>query len=60
MHTYSNKVIEPQKIKLLNFQQDISAEKILKYLIDKNFDYVKENLELLYKYYNYIYQEGEM
>ena len=59
MHTYSNKVIEPQKIKLLKFQQDISAEKILKYLIDKNFDYVKENLELLYKYYNYIYQEGE-
>lgn len=56
MHTYSNKVIEPYKIKLLQYKNDISAEKILKYLIDKNFNYVKENCELLYKYYNYIYE----
>jgi len=53
MHTYSNKIIEPSKIKLLQYQDDISAEKILKYLIENNFEYVKENCGLLYKYYYY-------
>ncbi len=56
MHTYSNKVIEPQKIKVLLFQNEISAEKIVKYLVENNFDYVKKNCELLYKFYNYVYK----
>ena len=58
MHTYSDKVIEPSKIKLLQYQNDISAEKILRYLIESNFNYVKENCDLLYKYYGYIYKES--
>ena len=52
MHTYSNKVIEPYKIKLLLYKNEISAEKIVKYFVEKNFEYVKENCELLYKFYN--------
>ena len=56
MHTYSNKVIVPQKIKVLLFQNEISAEKIVKYLIENNFEYVKKNCELLYEFYNYIYK----
>ncbi len=55
MHTYSNKIIEPYKIKILQYQNSISADKILKYLIENNFNYVRENCDLLYKYYNYIY-----
>lgn len=58
MHTYSDKVIEPSKIKLLQYQNDISAEKNLRYLIESNFYYVKENCDLLYKYYVYIYKES--
>lgn len=58
MHTYFDKVIEPSKIKLLQYQNDISAEKILRYLIESNFNYVKENCVLLYKYYVYIYKES--
>ncbi len=57
MHTYSDKVIEPSKIKLLQYQNNISAEKIFRYLIESNFNYVKENCVLLYKYYVYIYKE---
>lgn len=55
MHTYSNKIIEPTKIKVLQYKNSISAQIILKYLIERNFEYVMENCELLYKYYNFIY-----
>ncbi len=36
MHTFSNKIIEPNKISLLNYNKDYSASSILKYLIEKN------------------------
>lgn len=55
MHTYTNKVIEKQKIHLLKYQEEYTADKILKYLIDKNMEFVKSNCELLYRYYQYIY-----
>ena len=55
MHTISNKIINPQKIQVLRLNNETSASEILKYLIENNLDYVKENCELLYKYYQYIY-----
>lgn len=48
MHTYSNKIINPCKISILK-------SKILKELIEKNIDFVTENCNFLYEYYNYIY-----
>ena len=57
MHTFSNKIIKPNKISLLNYNTDYSASNILKYLIEKNSSFVKEHCENLYKYYNFIYKE---
>ncbi len=54
MHTYSNKVIEPQKIALLNMNGNDNANTILITLIEKNIDYVKDNCDFLYEYYVYI------
>lgn len=55
MHTYSNKVIDSSKISLLKDNDEYSASKILKQLIDDNIQYVKQNLDFLYEYYNYFY-----
>ena len=44
------------KTKKLKKEKKIIQEKILKYLIEKNFEYVKENCGLLYKYYYYSYE----
>lgn len=55
MHTYSNKVIEKEKISILKYGEDLKVNNILKHLIEDNFDYVKENCELLFEYYNYVY-----
>ena len=55
MHTYSNKTIEKQKIKVLSQNENNTASVILKTLIEKNMQYVKENCDFLYEYYNYIY-----
>ena len=55
MHTFSNKVIDPKKISLLTYRSNYNASDIVKYLIEKNISFVKENCEHLYKYYNYIY-----
>lgn len=55
MHTYSNKVIDSSKISLLRDKNDYSASKILKKIIDNNIEYVKQNLDFLYEYYNYFY-----
>ena len=56
MHTFSNKVIEIEKISILKHQNNYNAAKILKYLIEKNLTYVKKNCKLLYNYYNFIYK----
>ncbi|MBE6157097.1 MAG: hypothetical protein E7161_05115 [Firmicutes bacterium] len=55
MHTFSNKIVDPQKIYLLKMDNEINAGQILKYLIENNFEYVKQNCKLLNKYYEYIY-----
>lgn len=55
MHTFSNKIIEPKKISLLTYEKNYNASDIVKYLIEKNLNFVKENCEHLYKYYNYVY-----
>lgn len=55
MHTFSNKIIEPQKISLLKYNNSYNASLIVKYLIEKNMSFVEKNCEHLYKYYNYIY-----
>ena len=55
MHTYSNKVIDSSKISLLKDKDEYSASEILKQLIDDNIQYVKQNLDFLYEYYNYFY-----
>ena len=55
MHTYSNKLIEFEKISLLKDKNEYSASKILANLIKNNILYVKENLPFLYEYYIYFY-----
>ena len=55
MHTISNKIIEPSKLKVLKINGNIKASEILKYLIENNLRFVKDNFSLLYEYYNYIY-----
>lgn len=56
MHTFSNKVVEIEKISILKHQNDCNAAKILKYLIEQNLTYVRKNCKLLYNYYNFIYK----
>lgn len=46
MHTFSNKIIEPNKISLLNYNKDYSASSILKYLIEKNIFLWKNNVKI--------------
>lgn len=53
MHTYSNKLIEFEKVSLLKDKNEYSASKILANLIKNNILYVKENLPFLYEYYIY-------
>lgn len=55
MHTYSNKSIEPNKILLLKDGEDYMADLIIKNLIEKDLEYVKENYKFLYEYYNCVY-----
>lgn len=55
MHTYSNKLIEFEKVSLLKDKNEYSASKILANLIKNNILYVKENLFFLYEYYIYFY-----
>ena len=55
MHTYSNKVIDSSKISLLKVKNEYSASKILEQLVINNIQYVKQNLNFLYEYYNYFY-----
>lgn len=57
MHTYTNKLIEIEKISILKYNNNYKAQNIIKYLIDNNFEFVKENCKLLLKYYNYIYKD---
>ncbi len=53
LHTYSNKVIVPQKIALLKDNNNYNANKILVKIIEKNMKYVRNNCEFLYEYYIY-------
>lgn len=54
MHTYSNKIINPQKIALLKNKNNYEANNILVSIIEKNIEYIKNNYEFLYEYYTYI------
>ena len=58
MHTFSNKIIEPEKISLLIYNNSYKASLIVKYLIEKNIDFVEKNCNHLYRYYNYIYKNN--
>lgn len=53
MHTYSNKAIECEKIRLLKDGAKCEASIILTKIIEKNIEYIKNNCEFLYEYYNY-------
>ena len=55
MHTYTNKVIENDKISILEDDSCIIASRIVKKLIDNNIEYVKNNCVFLYEYYVFIY-----
>lgn len=59
MHTFSNKIIAPQKISLLTLENKYRASEIVKYLIEKNIDFVNKNCDYLYKYYRYTYLNNE-
>lgn len=48
MHTYTDKLIETEKIFLLKHNDVYIAQDILKYLIDNNYEFVKNNCKLLY------------
>ena len=54
MHTYSFKVIDSSKILLVKNKNDISANNILIWVIEKNMDFVKDNCKFLYEYYLYV------
>lgn len=45
MHTFSNKIIEPNKITLLKYKNSYNVDLIIKYLIEKNMIFVKKNYE---------------
>ena len=51
MHTYSNKNISKDKITLLKIKGSTNANDILRYLINKNENYVNNNLPYLRDYY---------
>ncbi|MBQ8042845.1 MAG: hypothetical protein IJ272_01675 [Clostridia bacterium] len=57
MHTISNKVIEPEKISILMVNNTVCASDILKSFIENNLEFVKQNCDVLYKYYKYIYSK---
>ena len=54
MHTYSGKVITPQKISILMDKNNYCANTILTKIIENNIDYIKKNYDFLYEYYIYI------
>lgn len=54
LHTYSDKVIKPEKIFILDMDNNFSANEIIKNFAMKNMDYVKENCKFLYQYLDYI------
>lgn len=57
MHTFSNKVIEPEKITLLKDNDTYEASKILNNIIIRNLEYIKNNCEYLYEYYIFLYNK---
>lgn len=53
MHTFSNKIVEPNKITLLKSKEIYKASLILMEIIENNIEYIKDNCEFLYEYYLY-------
>lgn len=47
MHTYSNKVIEKEKITLLKYKDSYDAKRIIQYLALQHKEFVEENCDLL-------------
>lgn len=54
MHTFSNKIIEVEKISLLKDNNSDNANDILINIIERNIKYIKNNHEFLYEYYIFI------
>lgn len=55
MHTYSNKIIEAEKISLLRKNNNSNANDILINIIERNMKYIQDNHEFLYEYYVYVH-----
>lgn len=60
MHTFSNKIIEKQKISLLKLNDSYNANDIIKYLASKNEKYVEKNCLLLKEYLNYVNEKENL
>ncbi|MFV0250407.1 MAG: hypothetical protein ACK5HP_05200 [Bacilli bacterium] len=54
MHTFSNKIIEKYKISLLKVKDSYTANNIIKYLANKNNDFISDNCLLLKEYLEFI------
>lgn len=54
MHTFSNKVIDKNKISLLKINDQFSSNEIIKYLANKNKAYVENNCKLLNEYLTFL------
>ncbi len=54
MHTYSNKIIESDKIAVLKDKNNCQTSQILIGIIERNIEYIKKNCRFLYEYYRYI------
>lgn len=53
MHTFSNKIIEKDKISLLKIENQFSANYIIRYMVEKSNIDIKEKLPFLYQYLIY-------
>lgn len=58
LHTYSDKIIDRDKISLLSINDNPSASNILKKIAMDNLDYVKEKCPFLYEYLKYVDSEN--
>lgn len=54
MRTYTGKIIDKKKVTLLKINNIYSANEILKYLANKQIDYIENNCPFLMKYLEYL------
>lgn len=60
MHTYSNKIIEKEKISLLKAEDNYTANDILLYMAKTKEEYVNTNCPFLKEYLNYLLENKEV